>query len=177
MDTEFNLTIRAATFDDLQDLAVIHVRAWQEAYIGQVPQIYLDHLSVAEKLEQWQERFTSESDRVRYLDLAFANDKMVGFIAYGSGRDEGAEACGEIYAAYLLKEYWGTGVGYAMFQRAKESWRKHGFSEAYLWVLMENYRAINAYQKWGGIPDRGTVKEITIYNKLIEEIAVKFPQL
>lgn len=169
--------IRKATFDDLTDVAIINVAAWQDAYIGLVPQTYLDNLSVPEKIAQWQERFLNTDEGEQHLDLAFIDHKLIGFIAYGRGRDEGAEGCGEIYAAYLLKDYWGTGVGYALFQTAKKNWIKDGFSEAYLWVLMENYRAIAAYQKWGGIPDPATVKEIIIHDQRIEEIAVKFPQL
>lgn len=169
--------IRLATYDDLPEVARINVAAWQDAYIGQVPQAYLDSLSVSQKLAEWQDRFKANVGSQNRLELAFLDDELVGFIAYGFGRDEGAEGCGEIFAAYLLKEYWGTGIGYALFQSAKDTMISRGVSEAYLWVLMENYRAIAAYQKWGGIPDPASVKEITIYNQRILEIAVKFPQL
>lgn len=169
--------IRPATFDDLPKVAEVNVAAWREAYVGLVPQIYLDNLDVSEKLGQWQERFASNAEDDQHLDLAFIDDQLIGFIGYGRGRDEGAENCGEIYAAYLLKDYWGMGIGYALFQTAKENWIKNRFSEAYLWVLMENYRAIAAYQKWGGIPDPRSVKEIAIYGQRILDIAVKFPKL
>jgi GNAT superfamily N-acetyltransferase len=177
MDVDLHLIIRKSTFDDLPDVARINVAAWQDAYIGQVPQNYLDSLDVSEKLAQWEERFVSNAEGEQHLDLAFVNGELVGFIAYGRGRDEGAEGCGEIYAAYLLKDYWGRGIGYRLFQTAKDALIRNGYSEAYLWVLMENYHAISAYQKWGGIPDPLSVKEITINDKRIEEIAVKFPQL
>ena len=177
MKTDETIIIRPAIFDDLPEVARINVAAWRDAYVDKVPQAYLDGLQVVDKLAQWQDRFLSNTEGEQHLDLAFVDGELVGFIAYGRGRDEGAEGCGEIYAAYLLKDAWGAGIGFALFQRAKEIFLKNGFSEAYLWVLIENYHAIAAYQKWGGIPDPNTVKEIVIHGQAIQEIAVKFPQL
>jgi ribosomal protein S18 acetylase RimI-like enzyme len=177
MKPEFDIQVRSATYDDLPEVVSVNVAAWREAYVGQVPQDYLDNLDVSQKLKEWQDRFVGNADGEQHLDLAFINKEMVGFIAYGRGRDEGAELSAEIYAAYLIKDYWGQGVGYSLFQIAKKTMIKNGYSEAYLWVLMENYRAISAYQKWGGIPYPLSVKEIVIYGRSIQEIAVKFPKL
>lgn len=177
MKPEFDIQVRPATFNDLPEVVRVNIAAWRDAYVGQVPQDYLDNLDVSQKLKEWQDRFADNAGGDKHLELAFINNKMVGFIAYGPGRDEGAEGCGEIYAAYLLKDCWGTGVGYTLFKSAKGNMIKHGYSEAYLWVLLENYHAISAYQKWGGIPDPLSVKEIVIYDRQIQEIAVKFPKL
>lgn len=177
MKPEFDIEVRSATYDDLPEVVRVNIAAWRDAYIGQVPQDYLDNLDFSQKLKEWQDRFASNADGEQHLDLVFINNEMVGFIAYGRGRDEGTEGCAEIYAAYLLKDYWGMGVGYTLFQTAKKAMIKNGYTEAYLWVLMENYRAISAYQKWSGIPDPLSVKEIVIYDRQIQEIAVKFPQL
>jgi hypothetical protein len=43
-DNDFD--IRPAAFDDLGDVAAIHVKVWQSTYVGQIPQSYLDGLDI-----------------------------------------------------------------------------------------------------------------------------------
>lgn len=38
------LRISCASYDDLPEVAQIHVTSWKQAYVGQVPQAYLDNL-------------------------------------------------------------------------------------------------------------------------------------
>ena len=52
-----DLRIVAASYDDLPDVAGIHVASWKEAYVGQAPQTYLDNLDVTRRLRGWQEQF------------------------------------------------------------------------------------------------------------------------
>ena len=46
--------IRSAVPDDAEGIAVVHVKGWQEAYIGQLPQHMLDRQSVPARLRMWQ---------------------------------------------------------------------------------------------------------------------------
>lgn len=48
-------TIRLAQVQDAADLGSIHVRAWQKAYRGLLPQKYLDGLSISERQAMWAE--------------------------------------------------------------------------------------------------------------------------
>lgn len=171
-----NILIRPATFDDLPDVAEIHVASWRYAYAGIVPQTFLDSLDVSNRLKNWIENFEGKAKEDSSLCLAFIDGKPVGFISYGRGRDAGMEHHGEIYAAYLISEAQGKAVGYKMFQTAKEKLIEDGFTDAYLWVLADNTRAMKAYQRWGGVMMDGIPsKEITIHEKLLSEIAIKFP--
>ena len=49
-----DLRISSASYDDLPEVARIHVTAWKQAYAGQVPQFCLDNLDVGERLRRWQ---------------------------------------------------------------------------------------------------------------------------
>ncbi len=51
------LQIPPASYDDLPELAQIHVTSWKQTYVGQVPQAYLDNLDVARRLRLLQEQF------------------------------------------------------------------------------------------------------------------------
>jgi GNAT superfamily N-acetyltransferase len=53
--------IRAARVGDAAQIAVVHVRSWQGAYRGLLPQAYLDGLDPAERVGRW-ERSLAEAD-------------------------------------------------------------------------------------------------------------------
>ena len=54
-DTGMAGHVREATVDDARSIAEVHVRIWQETYVGQVPQEYLDGLSVESREARWRE--------------------------------------------------------------------------------------------------------------------------
>lgn len=47
-------TVRPANFKDAPAIAKVHVEAWQSAYRGQIPDFYLDSLSVAGRTKSWE---------------------------------------------------------------------------------------------------------------------------
>ncbi len=169
---DISLEIRRAVLRDIPDIAHIHVKAWQQAYAGQIDQEYLDSLDVAARQKNWEQGFEKNPDTNVYM--AFVDGTPVGFICYGNGRDETKAAYGEIYAVYLLQEVWKKGIGYALHQVAKEKLLADGFSKIYLWVLDTNENAIRAYQRWGGVLDMTAVKESAIGQQQVKEVAVVF---
>ncbi|CAN0416084.1 unnamed protein product, partial [Phaeothamnion confervicola] len=48
--------IRDAVVDDAVAMGRIHVRAWQHAYRGVMPDEYLDGLQASDRVEMWQGR-------------------------------------------------------------------------------------------------------------------------
>ena len=54
---------------------------------------------------------------------------------------------GEIFALYVLSEYYGTGVGLRLMQAGLKELST--YPEVYLWVLKDNKRAIRFYEKCG----------------------------
>ncbi|MGA8029739.1 MAG: GNAT family N-acetyltransferase [Bryobacteraceae bacterium] len=164
--------ISSASYEDLPEVARIHVAAWKQAYVGQVPQAHLDRLDVAQRLRRWQEQF---SDRVvSGLLVANVNKKTAGFICFGRARDQDRQEWGEIYAIYVLKSYWGGGLGYQLFKHACAELQHNAFSRAYLWVLDTNDRAIAAYERWGGLVEHDRLKDHEIGGQPVKEISVSF---
>jgi hypothetical protein len=95
--------VRRAAIEDAPDIAAVHVRSWQGAYAGLLPQEYLDQLDPADRLELWQAA-TREADWPRSGVLAAGLDGGIcGFCAFGPMRDADGdpEQVGEVYAIYL----------------------------------------------------------------------------
>jgi L-amino acid N-acyltransferase YncA len=169
-----NFQIRKATYNDLPDIARIHVMSWQQTYVGQVPKEYLDSLNVEDRRRKWQESFDTENSKHSHLYVAHRNGVAVGFVSFGRGRDNDKADWGEIYAIYLLQEAWGKGIGHALFKIATKKLNEEGYKKLYIWVLNTNSNAIDAYLKWGGILIKTCVKNLEIGGKAVKEIIVQF---
>lgn len=98
--------IRAARVADASQIAVVHVRSWQGAYRGLLPQAYLDGLDPAERVGRW-ERSLAEAandDGCNGVLVADASGTLLGFVGYSASRDGEVDPArvGEIDAIYLL---------------------------------------------------------------------------
>lgn len=130
------------TDEEIKGKAYVHWKAWHEAYPGLVNAAYLDKLTL-EKCEQMAYRWTDN------LFVAKDGGRVVGFVGYGDRGDE-APGVGEIFALYVLSEYYGTGVGRRLMEEGLAQLRD--YPEICLWVLKGNARAIRFYEKCGFRP-------------------------
>jgi len=130
------------TEEEIRGKAFVHWKAWHEAYPGLVSQAYLDRFTL-EKCEQIAYRQPTN------LLIALDDQRVIGFVGYGD-RGDGAPDSGEIFALYVLSDYYGKGVGAALMQAGLE--RLNGVPEVCLWVLKDNRRAIRFYEKCGFAP-------------------------
>src|SRR3954470_484929 len=98
------MQIEAATAEDCRAVAEVHVESWQHAYKPFLPEQYLASLSITDREAAWRrmvERFPA------HLLLARSAGQVVGFVAFGASRDEGAPAgCGEVFAIYVKPAFW-----------------------------------------------------------------------
>lgn len=151
------LVVREAIPDDAEAIARVHVGTWQSAYRGQIPDEYLDGLSVRERGEVWR-RILATSGRDEVNWVAERDGAIVGFAGAGTSRDsDGRERTGELFAIYVLADHWGAGVGGALMEKAI-GWLRAGYRSATLWVLATNERAQRFYRRWGWTAD-GATKE------------------
>jgi len=149
------MRIRIASVEDARRIAEIHVRAWQVTYRGQLPDEYLDSLSIDGREAAWSEILLG-SDLPAYGVFIVEDDNCgpVGFAGTSPSRDPDARpTTGEVGAIYLLSEFWGIGYGKALLNRATESMREAGCSTATLWVLDANTRARTFYEAAGWASD------------------------
>lgn len=140
--------IRAALPADAAALGELHVRAWQEAYVDLMPAAYLAGLSVEARQAEWQRALTASSRRdVLACEL---DGHLAGFAVTGPSRDEDAgPQTGELQALYLRERWWGSGHASPLQDAALAKLRERGCSEAILWVVEGNWRAIRFYGKSG----------------------------
>lgn len=134
--------------DDIEAIADIYRKSWQEAYRGLVPQDYLDSLSSGD----WAVHLRKKMDNACVL---LDGGTYAGVSSYSPARDEALSGYGEIISLYLLPAYWGQGAGAALFRASLDALRELGFDKTYLWVLKDNLRARAFYEKHGFAPDGG----------------------
>jgi ribosomal protein S18 acetylase RimI-like enzyme len=142
------VTIRVATEADAAGIASVHVRSWQEAYAGIVPEAYLASLDAGERTAQWT-RYLREGpkDDIRTW-VAVAGGRAVGFITVGPSRDEDAgRADQEIFSIYLDPGTWGHGVARDLLRTVIAEVGER--TTITLWVLADNERARHFYRRHG----------------------------
>jgi ribosomal protein S18 acetylase RimI-like enzyme len=144
------MDIRPARMEDVPEIAVVHVRSWQAAYRGLLPQAYLDGLDPGQRTGQW-ELSLSAADSHGGTLVADAGGRLSGFVSYGPARDDDADSrrAGEIYAIYLMPAAWDEGIGRQLMAAALGRLGEAGFDQALLWVLDSNARARRFYEAGG----------------------------
>lgn len=151
------MTVRLAVVADAPAVASVHVRTWQAAYRGLVPDSVLDGLSVQERTSMWERGIPHGGVWVGLVD-----DEVVGFAAVGPSREP--DAAFELYAIYVLPSAWGTSVGFELADAALGDEQ-----DVILWVFDDNPRARRFYERFGFRAD-GLSKTETIGGATLNEI-------
>jgi GNAT superfamily N-acetyltransferase len=148
-----DIVIREARAPDARGIAESHVRAWQDAYRGKMPDEYLDSLSPDQWEPGWKTILAQENQRTW---VAARGEGIVGFVTAGPSRDHDGVKCGEVFAINLIADAWGTGAGARLLATAVAYLKAEGFEEATLWVLDTNARARRFYEREGWQLDGAT---------------------
>lgn len=138
--------LRVATLDDVSTGARLHRACWQEAYGP-----FVDATALARQLDDeasWEEAWRRQIEGGPPRMLAIGDDRPVGFAVAGPNREAGLELR-ELYALYVRRDFWGTGVGQALFDEVV------GAEPCSLWVLEDNARARAFYSRNGFSADGG----------------------
>lgn len=148
--------MRRAVPQDARAIAEIHVRSWQVAYRGLVPDDVLDGLSVAQREQFWREA-SAGGHGAGAVFVASGGSQIEGFCALSTpSRDEDAdEGTAEIGAIYVDPSAWRRGVGGALMDAALTELRAGGWRQVTLWVLAANRPARDFYSRFGFEPDGG----------------------
>lgn len=134
-----SILIKKMTDDsEIKGKAYVHWKSWQETYTGIIDQSFLDDMT----LEKYEARATQGID---YTLIAKDDGRVIGFVVYGQYRSEELLDTGEIYAIYLLADYYHRGIGLKLMNAALEQLK--AYKQVAVWVLKDNRRAINFYEK------------------------------
>jgi RimJ/RimL family protein N-acetyltransferase len=152
--------VRAGQPEDAERIAVIHVRSWQAAYRGLLPQDYLDQLDPAERVERWRRTLCVTDRSAGGVLVAVKDGQVCGATWFGPTRDTDTDPAevGEVMGIYLLPDAWGQGLGRTLMAAAVEHLADDGYSQVTLWVLESNARARRFYSRAGWAED-GAVKQ------------------
>ncbi|HFI0646093.1 TPA: N-acetyltransferase family protein [Streptococcus suis] len=129
------------TENEIQGKAYVHWKSWQEAYADLLPQEFLKNVYTLERCQDWAVRYPQN------ILVALVDERVVGFACYGASSQEDLQPAGEIYALYVLSDYYGQKIGYQLMQSALE--KLQSYKQISLWVLEGNARAIAFYEKVG----------------------------
>lgn len=159
--------LRSAAPGDELAVARVHVRSWQVAYRGLLPDDYLDRLRPEERAA----RYTFRSgDPLRPATLvALQQGSICGFATTAPARDTDAQGRGELCALYVDPDSWGQGIGVALIAAARKRLFEQGFKDAILWVLDSNARAYRFYQQDGWRAD-GSRRMETLWGVRVQEL-------
>ena len=141
------MNLRPAVPDDAMAVARVHVRAWQAAYHGLMPEDYLAGLRPEARAQHY-DFGGLDPARPRTL-VAVEADTVLGFATISPARDADAAGQGELCALYVEPDCWGRGIGQALASAARGELSSLGFSRAVLWVVAGNARAERFYRADG----------------------------
>jgi ribosomal protein S18 acetylase RimI-like enzyme len=150
-----NYTIRKAEPADAAGTAKVHTETWQKHYRGQIPDEYLNNLSIEKRTESWTEIFSNlkvgESNFI-----AEEEGNIIGFCSVGPSRDaDSPTGTGELYSIYLETSSHGRGIGTALMNTGLDFLKEQGFKKVVLWVLKTNIKTIKFYESKGWKFDGG----------------------
>lgn len=158
-------SIRKASQEEFSDIANIHFKSWNAAYLEFLPESYINkENNLSEKVKMW-EKIVAHPDVTVWVAYESSHDNehdSVGFIGYFNKGNEY-----EITTLYVLPEYHSLGIGTQLMSTALTDILNVTHKPSlYLWVLKDNVSAIRFYKKYGFI-NSGEVSE-----ELYDEIKI-----
>ncbi len=160
------MLLRLAAPADAMDVARVHVRSWQAAYRGLMPDAYLDQLRPEDRAARYD---FATTDPAKPRTIVLEKDGAIrGFATTMPSRDADTPNHGELCALYVNPDDWGQGYGVALIQAARLHLSASGFSAAILWLLEGNIRADRFYRADGWHPD-GARRSETMWGVTVNE--------
>ncbi|MGH7809997.1 MAG: GNAT family N-acetyltransferase [Candidatus Binatia bacterium] len=161
--------VRKANLEDASGIAFVHVRSWQVAYRGHMPDEFLDGLDVERRANMWRE-LTQDPDKIIFV-AEDQESNIVGFSALGRSRDADANPnTAEVSAIYVHPEKWRKGIGRALLSVSLDQIRQRKFDQVTLWVLEANQRARIFYESFGFIQDGAVQDDDQWKNFIVREL-------
>ncbi len=150
--------VREATSSDVEACAGVHVRSWQHAYRGLLPDEYLDNLTAADRVGAW-EQWLAEP-KVRGCVLVVEVDGAIAGFGSFVAHDELGPDWALLPTLYLEPAVIGRGHGRALMHAGLDRLRAFGYADVELWTHPDNARARAFYEAGGWVGDGTTRTEV-----------------
>lgn len=149
------MKIRRAARADAATVGHIHVESWNVAYRGIMPDDVIARTDLAYRTAFWAEQIADEEWPVFLVE---EDGRSVAFCQMVPTRDadDDPKRIGHITSLHVLPDLRGRGYGRVLIDHVSAEFRRRGFEELTLWVLEENWKARQFYEKRGFKPDGGT---------------------
>lgn len=142
------LTIRYATQNDIDSLALIHSASLQAAYADIFPEEVIKNSFSFERRKAGFERELLANRP--FNAIAFSQGLPVGLLSLGESRHiEVTKNTIELWRIYLHPDFWGSGYGEVLLKWGLSEAKDMGYKRVILWALEKNARARHFYEKMG----------------------------
>lgn len=165
------ILIDTASVDDAQTFAKAQVEGWQEGYKDIFPSSFLKQMKFESRRERWEEILANEMQGEKAAFVAKVDGKGCGFATIGPARSPLLDMDAEIWALYVMPDYWGQGIGAELIKACRTEIQKCGGANMFVSCLKDNDRGIRFYKKMGANarPDlpKSFVTDFGTYDELI----------
>ena len=138
-----DLTFRTPDLDDARAIAEFQTVCWREAYVGVVPQVYLDSTGPDERQRRWAQRIPGSE---RAVLVAEDGDRIVGVVSWGDGSWLDVSGL-ELKSLYVSADQRGSVLANTLLSRAIAD------APEFLWVYEANTRPHAFYRRHGFAPN------------------------
>lgn len=129
--------IRAATPDDADAVARVHVQSWRETYRELLPGDFLERMTDRAAQERRRAMWSTLAAQPEPVRVAVDGGQVVAFASGGAPQDHpGYDA--ELHTLYCLRAAQGRGTGRALLREVAGELRAGGARSLALWVLDTN---------------------------------------
>ena len=166
------MQIRTASKSDAEAIAEVEIAAKREAYCDFLPADGLARIVPDARTRAAAYRYLLAEGYSPIL-VAEVDGHIAGYVDFDAWEDEDTpETAGEIMAMYVRPEEWGLGIGQALMREAMARSRDRGWVEVYLWVLLENRRAVDFCERLGFRMD-GTVNPLEMHGNPVTRVRLR----
>ncbi len=151
MSYSSNVKIYHAVISDAKQITSVHIQAWRDTYQGILPSDYLSNISSEKRFLYWKNLLCNANHKVVFV--AKVEDNVVGFIEVGISERKlnNEKNIGEIFSIYVLSDYQKNGIGFSLYNKAKDWCKARDISLIFLEVLESNSTAQVFYKKLGAV--------------------------
>ncbi len=165
---------RSATENDVEAIAALHAKSWQQNYRNTFSDHFLDNEVVGERLSVWRQRLDDPPNN-QFVHIAEIDGSFAGFVCGYIDNHPGFGTL--IDNLHVDSEFIGQRIGeQLMVNTAAFLASRDDDASMYLWALVSNTKAIKFYERIGGMPVE-TVNDFDIGDREIVKTRYRWSNL